>query len=134
MDKKLGFEFYMYAAGYGFTHPEHPTNYNKECADLVLSRTVKFMQRHLQTANSTDKDSVFCDDPNCSYVGKLSILVPETVKEPKVSIQVSLTCQGTKLEAEACLPQQRAINFSICLDFLDTFQAGFDMSDTIVVE
>ncbi|XP_052759757.1 protein usf-like [Mya arenaria] len=51
MDKKLGFEFYMYAAGHGFTNPEHPTNYNKECADLALSRTVKFMQRLLQTAN-----------------------------------------------------------------------------------
>ncbi|WAR14855.1 DLHH-like protein [Mya arenaria] len=51
MDKKLGFEFYIYAAGHGFTNPEHPTNYNKECADLALSRTVKFMQRHLQTDN-----------------------------------------------------------------------------------
>ncbi|XP_052761148.1 heat shock 70 kDa protein 12A-like isoform X2 [Mya arenaria] len=82
---------------------------------------------------STDKDPVFCDDPNCSYVGKLAISIPETVKETKVSIQVSLTCRGTELEAEAYLPEHKGINCSIRLDFLDTLQAGCDMSDTIVV-
>jgi len=51
MSGKPGFEFYMYPAGHGFTNPENQ-NYNKDCAELALNRTVQFMRKHLQTSSS----------------------------------------------------------------------------------
>ncbi|XP_052286659.1 protein usf-like isoform X6 [Dreissena polymorpha] len=47
MKGKKDFELFMYPAGHGFTNSNNKANYNKESADLALSRTVKFMARHL---------------------------------------------------------------------------------------
>ncbi|KAH3828623.1 protein usf-like [Dreissena polymorpha] len=50
MAGKNNFEFFMYPTGHGFTNPNNKENYNKECADLALSRTVDFMKKHLSSA------------------------------------------------------------------------------------
>ena len=47
---KKNFELFMYPTSHGFTNPNNKENYNKECADLALSRTVNFMMKHLGSA------------------------------------------------------------------------------------
>lgn len=47
------------------------------------------------------KDPGVCSAAGCAKIGKLSIIIPEAIKEDHISLELKMICRGTELEAIA---------------------------------
>ncbi|KAL4221415.1 hypothetical protein ACF0H5_019673 [Mactra antiquata] len=67
---------------------------------------------------SEKENPKFCDDEGTHKIGMLKVVIPETLRNKKISLKVTMTCHGTELEAKACIVDFPNAVVRTNLDFL----------------
>ena len=82
---------------------------------------------------SRAKDPVFCNDRDCSAIGKLTLEIPAHIKDPRIPLDLCLICRGTELETTAKLVEHKNVQVSLKFDFLDTsgYESDFTQSESL---